>query len=365
MRILNLIPTLSGGGAERQLTNLSLELVKLGHDVHIAYYNEGPERPDLTGVVLHRIKCRSYYDPSIFRQLLALTRRLKPALLHTWIMQMDILGGAVASITGTPWLFREPSGALAYGRDWKGRLRVAICRRATAVVSNSLEGDEYWAPFMESFRRHIIGNALNLDDIARGTPAPWAERLPIGTPIVLCAGRLTESKNLPNLLRALSLLSGKSPFFAIICGEGPQYAELLALRDRLGLAEKVQFTGYSPTSGLWSLMKRASMFVSLSAFEGCPNTVMEAAACGCPLVLSSIPAHKRLLGPSEAVFVDSSDYEQTAAAINSIIGAGPEAHRRARIVQSRSLDWSIARIAPRWVEVYESVASVGADSNPS
>ena len=84
----------------------------------------------------------------------------------------------------------------------------------------------------------------------------------------------------------------------ILCGEGPQRSELEVMRHKLGLDADVHFTGHLPAASVWALMKKASVFVSLSAYEGCPNTVMEAMACGCPLVLSDIPAHREILDES-------------------------------------------------------------------
>ena len=139
MRILHLIPNLSGGGAERQLSYLAPELARMGHDVHIAYSLECIQKPELPGVVLHRLKAQSNYDPYLLWQLVRLIRRIKPDIIHTWILQMDILGGMAARLNGIPWIFREPSSAMAYpptlektfassGRFWCERYCIQFCR---------------------------------------------------------------------------------------------------------------------------------------------------------------------------------------------------------------------------------------------
>ena len=119
MRILHLLPNLSGGGAERQFSYLAPELARMGHDVHLAYSKEGPDKPELPGVVLHQLKLRSNYDPYLLLQLVRLIRRIKPDIIHTWILQMDILGGIAARLNRIPWIFREPNSALAYSMTWK------------------------------------------------------------------------------------------------------------------------------------------------------------------------------------------------------------------------------------------------------
>ena len=69
MRILHLIPNLSGGGAEQQLSYLAPELACMGHDVYIAYSKEGPYKSELHGVVLHPLRALSNYDPYLLGQL--------------------------------------------------------------------------------------------------------------------------------------------------------------------------------------------------------------------------------------------------------------------------------------------------------
>jgi glycosyltransferase involved in cell wall biosynthesis len=79
----------------------------------------------------------------------------------------------------------------------------------------------------------------------------------------------------------------------------------------------VIFTGY--VDNLWELMKRANAFVSLSRCEGCPNVVLEAMACECPLIVSDIPAHREMLAEKEALFVKLDDPEAAARAILSTL----------------------------------------------
>jgi hypothetical protein len=65
MRILHLIPNLSGGGAEQQLSYLAPELACMDHDVYIAYSKEGPYKFELHGVVQHRVlSCRRTHELS-------------------------------------------------------------------------------------------------------------------------------------------------------------------------------------------------------------------------------------------------------------------------------------------------------------
>jgi glycosyltransferase involved in cell wall biosynthesis len=357
MRILHLIPNLSGGGAERQLNYLAPELASMGHDVHIAYSKEGPHNPELPGVVLHQLKARSNYDPYLLWQLARLTRRIKPDIIHTWILQMDILGGMAARLSGIPWIFREPSSAMAYPPTWKRRLRVRVCSSANAIVSNSSGGDEYWKTQLPHTRRYIVPNGLPVHEIDRTVAALPPGLAKSEAPIVLYVGRLTSdgsvNKNLKAFLEALACVRQEQEVSGILCGEGSQRSELEVLRHDLGLDADVPFTGHLPATLVWALMKKASVFVSLSAFEGCPNTVMEAMACGCPLVLSDIPAHREILDERCALFVDPSNIQQTADTILQSLRNADASKGRALIAKQKTQEWSIAEMARNWERVYK------------
>jgi glycosyltransferase involved in cell wall biosynthesis len=359
MRILHLTPSLSGGGAERQLGYLAPELARMGHDVHIAYSREGSHTPELPDVALHRVNSRSNYNPYLLWRLVRLVRHIRPDVIHTWILQMDILGGVAASINGIPWILREPSSAMAYPPTWKHRMRVQVGSRANAVVSNSFGGDEYWKTRLPFSRRCVIRNGLPLHEIDR-----IAAALPLGlpkheAPIVLFVGRLTEdgsaAKSLKALLEALASVRRERNLSGIFCGEGPHRSELEGLRNRLGLDADVRFTGHLPAASVWGLMKMAAVFVSLSAYEGCPNTVMEAVACGCPLVISDIPAHRELLDEETALFVDLDRPEQIAAELRRVLATPDDARRRACAARGRAADWSVASMAARYEKLYREV----------
>jgi glycosyltransferase involved in cell wall biosynthesis len=357
IRILNCIPALSIGGAEQQLSYLAPELVRMGHDVHIAYSKEGYCMPELSGVVLHHLKSRSNYDPYLFWQLLRLIRKLKPDIIHTWILQMDILGGIAARLCGVPWIFREPSSAMAYPPTWKYRLRAWVGSGASAIVSNSRGGDEYWKTQLPHKCRYLVPNGLPVQEIDRIPAALPLELAQPEVPIVLYVGRLssdvTAAKNLRAFLEVLARVRQKQKILGVLCGEGPQRGELEGLRHKLGLDGDVHFTGHLPIASVWALMKKASVFVSLSAYEGCPNAVMEAMACGCSLVLSDIPAHREILDESCALFVDPSNIQQTADTIVHALCEAKASQGRALIAKQKAQEWSIAGTVRNFERVYK------------
>ena len=342
MKILHVIPWLSGGGAERQLGYLSSELGRRQHQVLIAYMYEGPAPEQADGVPRRQLAARRLRDPHWLLEVLTLIRSWRPDVVQTWQLGCDIFGGIAAAVTRTPWVLREPSAHEAYDGNVKAKLRAIAGRTADAVVVNSEGGAAYWA---RHDHRRLIRNAVPLDEIDR------ARRLEFGTaPTIAFAGRLTGMKNVDVLLRAASQIAGAD---VVVCGSGPRREELERLAAALGTAGRVRFTGY--TSDVWPIVKGATLFVSLSDFEGAPNAVLEAFAAGTPAILSDIPAHRAIADDRSAFFAPVRDADGTAAVLRDALAHPREADGRARHARRHVESLSIAAMADAYEEVYDSL----------
>src|SRR5574338_298398 len=118
---------------------------------------------------------------------------------------------------------------------------------------------------------------------------PWAGDPAV--PLVLGAGRLTEQKDFPTLVRAFARLRAGRPARLAILGEGRQRSLLESLARDLGVAEDVALPGF--TSNPYAWMSKARLFVLSSAWEGSPNVLTEALALGVPSVATDCPSGPR------------------------------------------------------------------------
>jgi glycosyltransferase involved in cell wall biosynthesis len=358
MRILYCIPTLGNGGAERQLSYLAAELQRTGHDVHVASSRGGPnlDRLNSVGVHWHCVGGVSNRDPTIFARLTRLMRRLRADVVQTILTPMDIMGGAAALVTRTPWILKESSSAPLYHDGLRHKIRLALARRAEGIVSNSGGGQGYWQSIPGANPLGVIPNAVPFDEIDRATPGLKLRGASSNhEKVVLFAGRLDQGKNVGNLILALAKIANEVPFIALICGDGPRRQDLERLAREAGIAHRVVFTGY--VSNLWTLMKSADAFASLSRFEGCPNVVMEAMACGCPLVLSDIPAHREILNNGAASFVNPDDPAEVAGALKIALSDGAAARNRVRTALAHAAEWRVEQIAQLYERVYRDVST--------
>jgi glycosyltransferase involved in cell wall biosynthesis len=354
LRILHCIPGLYGGGAERQLSYLSAELERKGVDVHIAYHLDGLEVSKAlhSGVTYHELPVRGNHDPLLLWQLIGVIRRVQPDLVQTWILQMDILGGMAALITGTPFLMTERTVAGTYAGLWKENLRFWMGRRAALIVANSPGGREYWLSRKHPNTIKVVPNAVPVEEIREALPVR-REICGVGenTEILLFAGRYSAEKNLATLLDALFLVvSERSAAIALLFGVGPLKNELVAQLKRHHMEDRIRIMDYSEQ--LWSWMKRASVFVSISHFEGSPNTVCEAAAAGCPLVLSDIPPHRQLLGEDAALLVPLDAPREIANGILDVLCNPESAKRRAKSAYAKVSSFTVNSVTDKYLDLY-------------
>src|SRR5262249_53249028 len=183
-----------------------------GHDVLIAYINEGWAPWQAADLPKHRLRSRRHRDPRFLADLLGLIRAWRPDVLQTWYVESDIVGGVAAMLTRTPWVLREPNtGAFYYGRT-KALLRQAIARTgAKAIVANSIGGTKYWSSHPGT---HLIANAVPVADTAGAAPAERGAQ-----PLTVCAGRLEVIKNVDVLAPAVAQPEGVK---LIVGGGGPR-----------------------------------------------------------------------------------------------------------------------------------------------
>ncbi|QEL10247.1 glycosyltransferase [Kushneria phosphatilytica] len=120
---------------------------------------------------------------------------------------------------------------------------------------------------------------------------PWLQ-VGDGVPTIVAAGRLRAQKNFSLLLNAFALLRHHRPARLIIMGEGEERSSLEALSHELEISDCVDMPGFSDNP--YAVFSRADLFVFSSAYEGLGNVLIEALACGCPVVSTDCPS-----GPAE------------------------------------------------------------------
>lgn len=113
-------------------------------------------------------------------------------------------------------------------------------------------------------------------------------------PVILAVGRLVNQKDYPTLLSAFSLVIQKMPAYLVILGEGPEQKKLEKISLELGISKSIAFLGLQKNP--FKYMKKASIFVLSSLHEGFGNVIVEAMACGTPVISTDCKS-----GPGEII----------------------------------------------------------------
>lgn len=310
MRVLHCIPSLLGGGAERQLGYLSEALVRQGVEVHIALVREGPnaERARRGGATLHLLPHPRAWDLRAVPRIAALARSLRVDLIQTWLTRMDLWGGAAATLARVPWILSERSSSILGDPARADQARFALGRLASAVAANSRGAADEWRARVRAGTPVVtIPNALPASEIDAVIPAQRAALgIPEGAPLLLYAGRFATPKNPRVLAETVArALAARPDAWALLCGEGPDLGLVREVLDAAGVRPRCVLPGYR--EDLWAWMKAADVFVSLSLYEGRPNVVQEALRSGAPCVISDIAAHREFIPADAARFVDVAD----------------------------------------------------------
>jgi len=145
---------------------------------------------------------------------------------------------------------------------------------------------------LEAERFTVVGAGYR-DDLFHAQGRARAE-----SPTVLYAGKLSRAKGLPWLLDAVESLAGETPELVLHVAGGGDGEEADELRQRIErMSPLVEFHGRLDQPDLASLMRRSSLFVLPSFYEGLPLVLVEALASGCRLVATALPGVDRELAP--------------------------------------------------------------------
>jgi glycosyltransferase involved in cell wall biosynthesis len=326
-RVAFFLPGLFGGGAERVVLTLAQELRDAGVDVELVVAQREGELAERLPADVRVTDLRASRS---FAATLPLARRLRAAppdaLLSTLEHANVVASWAHALARSRSRLVLRAANTMtpdAQGAaHFRGRLTPALARvsfrRADALVANScgsaadLESHLGLAPGTV----RVIPNPLprDIERLAR-EPSGHAWLDAPEAPVAVAAGRLCLQKDFSTLLLAFALASPDGPERLVILGDGPDRGRLVTLARELGVAERVDLPGY--VTNPYAHYARATVFALSSRWEGSPNALIEALACGAPAVATDCPSGPRelLAGGRHGVLVPVGDWRALADAL--------------------------------------------------
>ncbi|MEP7358381.1 MAG: glycosyltransferase family 1 protein [Anaerolineales bacterium] len=320
-------------GIHHYIDRLLRHLPQAGPDLRLTIFT-GAGQPDVPGAALRRTRLptgrpivRIIWEQVL--QPLALAR-LRPDLLHSLAFVSPILAAPPTVVTVYDLSFKlMPHRFRPAQRLYLNALTAHSCRRARRVIaiSESTRAD---------LQRHF-GLARERIDVAypgvepafRPLPATEVEafRARRGLParFVLYLGTLEPRKNLASLVEAFAALRPAQPGLCLVLAgaRGWWYQDLLRQVESLGLAEAVVFPGYVPEAELPLWYNAAAAFAYPSSYEGFGIPVVEALACGRPVVTTTAASLPEAAGEA-ALLVPPGDAPALAAALERALRLTPD-----------------------------------------
>ncbi len=283
------IADLGAGGAQRMVHTLLTELVARSYRCEVLTLS-GPDAdhfvlPD--GVARRALDViRVSRSPVLglarnLARILAVRRALRESgapVVLSFVAATNVLAILACTGLGRRVVISEVNDP---SRQWLGpvwnRLRRWIYPRADLVTANSVPGLEALRSFVPAARLAWGPNPVIVPYAANATASD--------APTILLIGRYERQKAHDVLLHAFALVAARFADWRLsFVGYGREQSALTALAAQLGLADRIEWV--APVRDVWPLYRRAQIFVLPSRFEGTPNVLAEAMACGLPVILS-------------------------------------------------------------------------------
>jgi glycosyltransferase involved in cell wall biosynthesis len=372
LKVLIVVPALGGGGAEMHVARLLTHLDPAAFEGVLVCLRHGGDYHDrLPPHVRVRYACRAIVQSSTasaylaIPALAAMLRNERPdvvcsflahatASLQIALRLSGLRSALVVGLQNNPSREQWASALITWPlkRAYRSALRGA---RTIVALSNGVAGAFREAnPALADKVCRIYNIGLD-GNVSALTKVPVVETCPDGALIVAC-GRLAAQKDYPTLLRAFRRISARHPARLWILGRGPLEDSLAVLAADLGIADRVSFLGFR--SNPFAYMARADCFVLSSAWEGLANVLVEAMACGSPVVSTRCP-----FGPEEIItdgvnglLVGVGDADALADAVIRVLTDRALAGNLATAGAARALDFTAAATVGLYERVFEQAA---------
>jgi glycosyltransferase involved in cell wall biosynthesis len=367
------LPSLHGGGAERAAVSVVNALDPAAFDRHLHLFRrEGA----YLGEVSSSIRITAGTGAARVSHYRVLRRQLRdsaPDIVVAFLSYFSVFAAVRRAGRGSKFVINQQTPVTAFLADGDYRWRLPIWRQTFAAVARRVypaadavvaTSDGVRADLVGAFggpaeRVTVVPNPVDLERVAARAEEPVDGSAFDGRtrPAIVAAGRLAEAKNYPLFIRTIAALRDQDlDVDAYILGTGSQEPRIRADVAAAGLTDRVHLLGFQGNP--WKYIRRAAVFVLTSRYEGFGNVLIEAMACGIPVVATASPGTRDIIRPGQnGLLVEEHEPAAVAAAVRRVLTDGPLAARlRAGAVASaRAFD--IRTVSGRYASLFNSLCS--------
>lgn len=315
------------------------EAVALYNDVSVVYVQPDDNAREKYEIVndndgkdtIHSVSTiRVYYRKSwskivsLFRffraNKLALKQLPKPDIIHVHVLtRLGLIAWWQKIVHGTPYIITEHWSRYLPGNDFSGFLRKRLTR---FVVKHASAVTTVTDILAEAMRNHGLNNrnyviVPNVVDINVFKPVKHDNPIP---KIIHISCFENKSKNITGLIDALSILENKNvDFQCVFIGNGIDYNEVRAYSKKLKKQENISFTGVLEGDAVAGQLASGDFLVLSSNYETQGVVLLEAFACGLPVVSTNVGGIPEIVNESNGILVPPQDAEKLADAIHVMI----------------------------------------------
>jgi glycosyltransferase involved in cell wall biosynthesis len=304
-KIALFLPSLRGGGAERVMVDLANAFSRKGLDVDLVLANlEG----DYQSMVLDSVNIIDLSSSRLFfslPKLIKYIRKYSPDVLLSTMPHVNIiavLSTLLARKKNKIYVREANTVSVAFSKlpkskrfFWRLMMRI-FYNKANAIIAPSLGV----ARDLEHILALTGGSVKTIYNPVVTTELIPLSKIPVEhkwfdnhvAPVILSVGRLTLQKDYPTLLKAFKIVHETMDAKLLILGEGEDRFKLEEMIEEMCLSDSIELYGFAANP--FKFMKSADLFVLSSLWEGLPNSLIQAMACGCQVVSTDCQS-----GPSE------------------------------------------------------------------
>ena len=299
-----IIQMLSGGGAERCAANMSIDLSKK-YDVHLIVF-DCTKTTYKYGGTLHDLSAPASNNK--IKRIFTLARRVSQVRKIKKEQKFDTVISLMEGANLVNVLSRQGETVIVSERNLisffvKSRLHVFlekyILERADRIValSNVVKEDLVKVFSVNPNKINTIYNSVDIEKFQQDNIIYSSENCE-EMPKFVTMGRLTSQKAQWHIFRAFCEVVKKYPLAKLtVLGQGEMLDEYIVFLKKLGISEKVELKGFMPNPH--NYIKESDIFVFSSMVEGLGNVILEALACGKPVISTDCDAGPReILSPS-------------------------------------------------------------------
>lgn len=359
------------GGAEKRIYELGKRLQKKGHEIHLfgIKWWEGPDVIEHEGMILHGVcKARDLYvegKRSIVVAMIFSTKLFHPLVREKFdVIDVSVFPYFSCFTVKLVSIFKKTHTIFTWHEVWddywyeymgKAGFFGKIVEITVSKISGNNIAVSCWtqkrlqALGVSEKRISIVPNGIDLQEICTIKSEVNINLVVSGGKIydIIFAGRLIKDKHVDFLLKAVSLLKVYHPnITCCIVGDGPEKKDLVELSNEVGIHRNVEFVGFQEYDALIGKMKASKVFVLPSSREGFGMVVIEAFACGVPVITvnEKYNASQGLVEDGVDGFVVPLDAGSIAEAVGKILQGGQcyENMSKAAFQKATDYDWNKA-----------------------